>query len=69
MDVLTLKIDLLMGSSSRSKSVMSCSTCGRGHGVTECPIDTSSIALIENVDYIWGQRNQGNPYNQTYNLG
>ncbi|XP_039122091.1 uncharacterized protein LOC120258717 [Dioscorea cayenensis subsp. rotundata] len=66
-DVLTRKLDLFMGSSLRSESVMNCSTCGGGHGAPLCLIASSSIASIENVDYIGGQRNQGNPYSSTYN--
>ncbi|XP_039120620.1 uncharacterized protein LOC120257043 [Dioscorea cayenensis subsp. rotundata] len=59
-DVLSRKLDLLMGSSSKSESVMSCSTCRGGHEVAHYPIAIYSVAPIENVDYIVGQRPQGN---------
>lgn len=53
-DVLTRKIDLLMGTSSGSRTVMSCRTCGEVHGAAQCPIASSSITPMEHVDFIGG---------------
>lgn len=74
MDALTRKLNLLMSNcqddSSSSRTILSCETCGGGHGVAQCLIVSSVVAPMEQVDYVGGcQRNQGNPYSNTYNLG
>ena len=70
-DALTQRLDqFILGSSSNSKAVMSCETCGAGHATTQCPILVASPAPIESVDYVsGGPRGLGNAYSNTYNPG
>lgn len=73
-DALTRKLDELVsngqGASSSSRTILFCEKCGGGHETTECPIVISGVALVEQVDFVvGGQKNQGNPYKSTYNLG
>lgn len=72
MDELTRKLYLLVSNgqdaSLNSRLVLSSKTSGGGHGVAQCPIVSLAIAPMEQVDYIGGdQRNQNNPYSNTYN--
>ena len=54
-DALTQRLDqFILGSSSNSKAVMSCETCGAGHATTQCPILVASLVPVESVDYVNG---------------
>lgn len=56
MDALTKKLNLLMSNcqddSSSSRTILSCETCGGGHGVAQCLIVSSVVAPMEQVDYV-----------------
>ena len=55
-DALTRKFDLLMveTGSSNLKAVKLCETCGGGHNVSYCPILGTSIAPMDQVDFVSG---------------
>ncbi|XP_039129016.1 uncharacterized protein LOC120265193 [Dioscorea cayenensis subsp. rotundata] len=70
-EALTKRFDqFLIGSSSNSRAILSCETCGVGHATTQCPILVALVAPIETVNYAdGGPRGLRNPYSNTYNLG
>ncbi|XP_039140513.1 uncharacterized protein LOC120277728 [Dioscorea cayenensis subsp. rotundata] len=61
---------LRLGSSSSSKAVLSCDTCGVGHATSQCPIFVAPSPPVETVDYVGGgPRGPGNQFVNTYNYG
>ncbi|XP_039118622.1 uncharacterized protein LOC120254609 [Dioscorea cayenensis subsp. rotundata] len=60
----------MLGSSSGSKAIMSCDTCGAGHATSQCPIFVTPSPPVETVDYVGGgPRGSGNQFGNTYNYG
>ena len=50
-------------------AVMACEMCRGGHTITDCPIIEAAPKPSKQVDFIGNAiRQQGNPYNSTYNL-
>ena len=69
-DALTRKFDLLITetASESSKPVMLCETCGGGHNASQCPLSGTSVAPMEQADFVrGGQSLQGNPYSAIHN--